>query len=130
MIRVRGARLPPLVPAALLAALIGGPASYAAEEPVDIAMRTLMTCMRSTAARIEPSGDPPRDVATAAMFVCQPEESEVLRAPARRNGATMLPKELRATALYYGSAQAVLSRLCRKLGDCKMAPAPAYLQRR
>lgn len=91
------------------------------------ATRTLMFCARNMAARLEPSGDPPSDVAEAAVFLCLPEESAAVnlwyKAGSPNTGAN--PDQLRGTALFYAKGQAVISRLCRKTKDCMVPPPPA-----
>jgi hypothetical protein len=90
------------------------------------AVRTYMTCVRSMSARIEPSEEPPEEVAKAAIFVCQREELAAINASLSSQVQGMSPDKLRATAIYYGASQAVLARLCRRAGECKLAPPPAY----
>lgn len=80
--------------------------------------REYMLCVRTKAIRLEPSGDSPEDVAKAAVFACQREEATVF---------AVLPREatqLRDTAIFYGTGQAVAARLCRKTHDCSVATLP------
>lgn len=80
--------------------------------------RTYMLCVRRTAVRLEPSGDSPESVAKAAVFACQREEAALFAArPQDVN-------ELRETALFYATGQAVAARLCRKTKDCGVTPLP------
>jgi len=88
----------------------------AADTGADTLTREYMLCVRRNAVRLEPSGDPPGDVARAAVFACQPEEAALF---------AMLPQEanqLRATAIFFGTGQAVSARLCRKTKDCGVTP--------
>ncbi len=101
----------------IIAVAITAPA-FAASHDKDSIVRAYMLCVRTTAERLEPSGDAPEDIAKASIFVCQSEEAKAFSAdPA---GA----ENLRDTAIFYGAGQAVIARLCRKTGDCGVAPVP------
>lgn len=86
--------------------------------------RTFMYCVRNLAARLEPSGDDPEAVAKAAVFLCLPEETDAVNA-ALREKDNYLVGQLRGTAIFYGSGQVVIARLCRKTKDCLVPPPPA-----
>ena len=93
------------------------PAGAASPEQ-DAAVRDYMYCVRNNAGRLEPSGDAPNDIAKASVFLCQSEELAAF-APSPDSA-----KQLRETAIFYGASQAVIARLCRKIGDCVLAPLP------
>jgi hypothetical protein len=94
------------------------------EAPLDTATRNFMFCVRNTAARLEPSGESPRDIADAAVFVCLPEEIIALNLALGEGNPRS--QNLRETALFFGASQVVVSRHCRLTGDCELAPAPDY----
>jgi hypothetical protein len=100
-----------------IAAAITAPA-FAASPEQDSIVRAYMLCVRSTAERLEPSGDAPEDIAKASIFLCQTEEAKAFNADIA--GAA----QLRETAISYGASQTVIARLCRKTGDCGLAPVP------
>jgi hypothetical protein len=82
-----------------------------------------MHCVRNNAVRLEPSCDAPEDIAKAAIFLCQREEGAAINANAENAKNAM---QLRETAIFYGSGQTVVARLCRKTKVCGLAPiAPA-----
>ena len=78
----------------------------------DQIVRNYMLCVRHAAVRLEPSEAPPEDVAKAAVFSCQAEETPAL------NIDVSQAMHLRETALFYGVGQAVAARLCRRTHDC------------
>ena len=84
----------------------------------DTAVRDYMHCIRKTAIRLEPSGDSPQDIGKAATAFCMKAEEPLFRA--HPNDASTL----RETAIYYGAAQAVAARLCRKTKDCELNSVP------
>jgi xanthine/CO dehydrogenase XdhC/CoxF family maturation factor len=94
------------------------------KEQGDEAIRTYMLCVRRMALRLEPSGDPPEAVAAAATAQCMeaglPAMNYVIQA--RERGIS--PAKLGDDARYYGAAQAVTARLCRKTGDCALNHVP------
>lgn len=58
------------------------------------------------------------DVARAAVFLCQREESAAINADIRSAAS------LREAALFYGASQVTVARACRKAGRCGLAPLP------
>jgi hypothetical protein len=95
----------------------------AQQAPAIGALAAYTACVRSMASRIEPSDALPDEVARAAIFACAKEEAIAMNEAVRSGGD---PNRLRSDALYFGSSQAVIARLCRKTGDCRVAPPPAY----
>ena len=91
----------------------------AAQTPDDV-VRTYMLCVRRNAELLEPSGDPPQDVARAAAFLCMREETAAFNAGYRPNAGPR--SSLRETALLYGAAQATVARACRVAQRCGLAP--------
>jgi len=83
-----------------------------------------MLCVRRLAVRLEPSNDPPEDVARAAAFVCQGLELRAINLSLDNPPPGGSPIELRATAIYYGAGQTVIARLCRLRHDCSVLPPP------
>jgi hypothetical protein len=87
--------------------------------PADEFVRDYMYCVRRNSARLEPSGDPPEDIAKAAIMMCNHEESAAFNSS---SGST--PEHLRETAVFYGSGQVVVTRLCRRTRECGFLPLP------
>lgn len=84
----------------------------------DTATQSYMYCVRKMARRLEPSGDAPDDIGKAATAFCRRlEEPLFIATPSEAN-------TLRETAIYYGAAQAVAARLCRKTKDCELNTVP------
>ena len=79
-------------------------------------------CVRRNAELLEPSGDPPQDVARAAAFLCMREETAALNAGYRASAGPR--SALRDTALFHGAAQATVARACRVAQRCGLAPLP------
>jgi recombinational DNA repair protein (RecF pathway) len=90
--------------------------SAAAEAPQD-ATYAYMFCVRRHAELLEPSGDPPQDVARAAVFLCLREEGLAFNSDGRST-----PDHLRNTAIFYGAAQTTVARACRLAQRCGLAP--------
>lgn len=117
----REAGMPGLAPAVALALTLQ---SAAAQTPDD-ATRAYMLCVRRNAEFLEPSGDPPQDVARAAVFVCHREELAAFNAVNRPAGAppdSNALHALRNSALFYGAGQATVARACRVAQRCGLAP--------
>jgi hypothetical protein len=110
--------MPNLTPTLALALLV----QTAAAQTPDDAVRSYMHCVRRNAEILEPSGDPPQDVARAAVFLCGREETAALNAGYRPNASPR--STLRDTALFYGAAQATVARACRIAQRCGLAPLP------
>jgi hypothetical protein len=98
-------------------------AQEAGRERVNALVYDFMICVRRTAERLEPSGDAPKDVAEAAVFLCLPKETAAANA-AIQAGDMQMMGSLRGTATFYGAGQVVAARLCRKTKDCGLAPLP------
>ncbi len=88
--------------------------ALAAPPDRDAQTRAYMNCVRTTAQRLEPSGDAPQEVARAATAFCQDFETPLFTAQPSTS------MQLRETAIYYGAAQVVAARLCRKTKDCEL----------
>ena len=97
-------------------------AQTAAALPPDDAVRSYMLCVRRNAELLEPSGDPPQDVARAAAFLCMRGEAAAFNAGYRPNASPR--STLRDTALFHGAAQATVARACRVAQRCGLAPLP------
>jgi hypothetical protein len=100
----------------LLLAIVPMTPALAASTEQDAVVQAYMLCVRKNAERLEPSGDSPQDIAKASIFLCSNEELAAF-AP-DPSSAT----QLRETAIFYGTGQAVVARLCRKAKDCGLAP--------
>jgi hypothetical protein len=90
----------------------------ATSQTSDDATRAYMLCVRRNAESLEPSGDPPQDVARAAVFLCGREEGVAFNFDISSAG------RLRETALFYGAGQATVARACRIAKRCGFAPIP------
>ena len=101
--------------------MIGLVFALAAAAPSDDIVRDYMLCVRRTAARLEPSGDSPTDIAEAAKVYCTPTRTAALNSALKAGNSTA---EIEAAADLYGRAQVVASRLCRKTKDCALAHIP------
>ena len=110
--------IPNLTPALVLALLV----QTAAAQTSDDVVRSYMLCVRRNAEVLEPSGDPPQDVARAAVFLCGREETAAFNAGYRPNASPR--STLRDTALFHGAAQATVARVCRVANRCGLAPLP------
>ncbi len=114
--------MPNLILALAMALLIQTAAAQTRNDLVG----SYMLCVRRNAELLEPSGDPPQDVARAAVFLCPREEGAAFNAtdrPGTRPDAFSM-RDLRDTALYAGAAQATVARACRIAQRCGLAPVP------
>ena len=111
--------MPNLTPALALVLLV---VQTAAAQPPDDAVGSYMLCVRRNAELLEPSGDPPQDVARAAAFLCMREETAASNAGYRANAGPR--SAIRDTALFHGAAQATVARACRVAQRCGLAPLP------
>lgn len=110
--------MPRLTPALALALTM----QAATAQTPDDATRAYMLCVRRTAELLEPSGDPPQDVARAAVALCQREEMTAFNARGGVN--TGAATSLRDTAIFYGAMQSTTARACRVAQRCGLAPLP------
>ncbi len=94
----------------------------AAGPDTDQMVRNFMLCVRGMAERLEPSEVAPSEVALAAVFMCSEEEVAAANAVLQDRESGISPIKLRDTAEFYGAAQAIIARLCRKTQDCGLAP--------
>jgi hypothetical protein len=102
--------------------VIGVALTLATAAPNDDVVRDYMLCVRRMAARMEPSGDTPTDIADAAKVYCTPARTAALNGAIRGSNATTT--EIENAAELYGRAQVVVTRLCRKTKDCGLAHVP------
>jgi len=100
-----------LIPAALVM-LVPAAAAQAKTDPTI----AYMHCVRSHAELLEPSEDAPMDVARAAIYLGGQEET------AASSLNTHEATRMREAALWVGAAQATIARLCRRKGQCGLAP--------
>ena len=110
--------MPRLTPVVALALTM----QVAAAQTPDDATRAYMLCVRRTAELLEPSGDPPQDVARAAVALCQREETIAFNAHGGADTGAL--SSLRDTAIFYGAAQSTAARACRIAQRCGLAPLP------
>lgn len=101
--------------------MIGLALALAAAAPNDDVVRDYMLCVRRMAARLEPSGDTPTDVADAAKVYCTPARTAALNSVGAAGNATA---DIESAADLYGRAQVVVVRLCRRTKDCALAHIP------
>lgn len=98
------------------AIILLGAAAEGQAQSRDTLVRDYMFCVRRNAEVLEPSDDPPQDVARAAIFLCGREETAAI------NSKIDQATRLRETTIFYGAAQATIARACRRARRCGLAP--------
>src|SRR6185312_10749553 len=89
---------------------------------ISTAQGDLMLCVRHAAVRLEPSGEPAADVATGAVWSCQPQEAKLFNLLLHSQDPGTTPTNMRASAEFVAKAQVEWTRLCRKTKDCAFSP--------
>ena len=99
-------------------------AGVATMPPASETLLTYNLCVRHAAAKLEPSEEAPDVIAEAAKAFCTAERVAALNTSrdfkgSAGSGASI--EEIERAATFYGKAQVVASRTCRKGGDCTLA---------
>ena len=97
----------------------------AGDHPNDALVRDYVICARRTAARLEPSGESPTDIADAAKAYCSSARSAALNSSRDfKGGSAASIDEIDRGAFFFAKAQVIVARLCRKTKDCGLASIP------
>lgn len=107
-----------MITVALALALVG-------DHPNDSVVRDYVLCVRRMAARLEPSGDSPTDIADAAKANCSAARDAADNSSRDFKGGTAISiEEIENGASFFGKSQVVVTRLCRKTKDCGLTKIP------
>lgn len=105
--------------------MIGLALALASAPPNESPVEAYMHCVRRMAVRLEPSGDSPENVASAAKVYCTPSRTAAINSARDLKGSSDASvSEIESAADLYARAQAVVARLCRRTHDCELNHVP------